>query len=277
MFIGSRQFDFTGRGRRVHVMGILNVTPDSFSDGGRFLDPHKALDQALRMQEEGADFIDIGAESTRPGARDVSEEEELGRLAPVLKILSPRLKIPISIDTRKPGVAEAAFREGAVLLNDVSALESPGMVESVVRHGVPVILMHKKGEPATMQVDPGYDDVLAEVGSYLEGRIRFAVERGVDREKILIDPGLGFGKRLEDNVAILQHLPTFESLKAPVVVGASRKSFLRKIFGEDDASILAGSVAASVLAAVRGASILRVHDVAATQAAIRLAVGEAIP
>ncbi len=269
MIVGDREFNFS---RGCHVMGILNVTPDSFSDGGRFLDPQAALDHALKMQEEGADFVDVGAESTRPGSRSISEAEERERLLPILEKVVAGLKIPVSIDTQKPRIAEWAVAVGASMINDVSALENDGMAEVAARYGVPVVLMHKKGEPLTMQESPSYEDVLDEVRAYLQSRMRFAVERGVAREKILVDPGLGFGKRFEDNLTLLRSLPELQALRAPVVVGASRKSFLRKIFGEDERSLLTGSVAAAVLAASRGAAILRVHDVAATRAAIRLAV-----
>jgi dihydropteroate synthase len=254
VIVGSRDFDFD---RRVYVMGILNVTPDSFSDGGKFLDPEAALDRALRMQEEGADLIDVGAESTRPGASPVPAEEEVRRLVPVLKKILPRLKAPVSVDTRKTRVAEAALAEGAAMINDVSALEGAGMAELAARRGVPVILMHKKGEPKTMQDDPSYGDVVAEVFSYLEGRIRFAVERGVGREKILVDPGIGFGKRPGDNWEILRNLGAFRSLGCPIVVGASRKSLVHGTLG--------GSLAAALLAALGGAAVLRVHDVGATK------------
>lgn len=254
-------------------MGILNITPDSFSDGGKFLDPRAALDHALKMQEEGADIIDVGAESTRPGSHPVFEDQEKARLLPILKAILPKLQIPVSVDTQKPGVAAAAIGEGASLINDVSALEAEGMAEVAARHRVPVILMHKKGEPRTMQDHPAYERVVEEIHSYLSGRIRFATERGIDREKILIDPGLGFGKRFEDNLLILQGLAQFRTLGVPVVVGASRKSFLQKVFGEGKEALLAGSVAAAALAASRGVSLLRVHDVGATKAAIRLAIG----
>ncbi len=253
-------------------MGIVNVTPDSFSDGGRFLDPEKALEHALRLQEEGADLIDIGAESTRPRSLAVTEEEELSRVLPALRKIIPRLKIPVSIDTQKTAVAKAAFDEGAALLNDVSALKSPGMAAITAKYEKPVILMHMRGEPETMQENPVYENVCREVAAFLESRIEFAVNHGIPRDQILIDPGLGFGKRFEDNLTLLNLLSTFRSLQAPIVVGASRKSFLKKIFGEEEASLLAGNAAASVIAASRGASILRVHDVAVTKAAIRLAM-----
>lgn len=268
MLIGQREFDFS---RGCHVMGILNVTPDSFSDGGNFLDPGAALDQALKMQEEGADLVDVGAESTRPGSFPIPEEEERKRLLPVLRKIVPRIKIPISIDTKKPGIADLGLREGAAMINDVAALRREGMAEVAARYRVPVILMHMQGEPPTMQRNPSYEDLIQDVLLFLQERMRYAVDRGIDRERILVDPGLGFGKRFEDNLTILNRLPEFEVLGAPLVVGASRKSFLRKIFGEDEKALLLGSAAAAALAASKGASILRVHDVAATKAAIRLA------
>lgn len=269
MIIGNKKFDFESG--HVYVMGILNVTPDSFSDGGRFLDPERALDQALRLEEEGADMIDVGAESTRPGSDPVSPEEELRRLLPVLKKILPRLKIPVSIDTQKASVAHAALSEGAAMINDVSALGDPEMASVISRHRVPIILMHKKGESKTMQANPSYEDVLREVSFFLSTQVSFAEKNGIGRDRVLIDPGLGFGKRSEDNLALLRLLGELKAVHRPIVVGASRKSFLRRIFGEDPASLLAGSVAAALLAAKRGAGLLRVHDVGPTKAAIELA------
>lgn len=256
-------------------MGILNVTPDSFSDGGLYLDPEAALDRALQLQGEGADVIDIGAESTRPGASPVPADEERDRLLPVVRKLIPKLKVPLSIDTQKAGVADAALSEGAALINDVSALSDPEMPEVIARRGVPAILMHRKGTPETMQQNPRYEDVIGEIRAFFEERIGFAVGRGIARERLLIDPGLGFGKRVEDNVEILRRLSSFQDLELPLVIGASRKSFLRKIFGEG--SLAAGNAAAEVLAISGGARMLRVHDVAATKAVIRLAEGAPFP
>ncbi len=267
MRIGSRQFHFDGQ---TYVMGILNVTPDSFSDGGLYLDPGKALDYALQMQAEGADLLDIGGESTRPGAESVPSEDEWKRLCPILNPLASRLSIPISVDTRKASVARRALGEGASLINDISALGDPEMAGVLATAQAPVILMHMRGEPGTMQAVPiHYDDVVLEIIEFLEGRMRHAVARGVSPEGILIDPGLGFGKRPEDNWEILKRLQEFCRWNAPVVIGASRKSFVRQKFGVDPGQILEGSVTVAVDAASRGASVVRVHDVKATVQALR--------
>lgn len=249
-------------------MGILNATPDSFSDGGLYLDPEKALDRALQMQEEGAGIIDVGGESTRPGAVPVPLEEELRRVLPVLKKIIPRLKIPLSIDTRKAVVAEAALGEGAQIVNDISALRDSQMPQVVQRNGATVILMHMRGEPKTMQENVRYDDPVVEIVRYLKERILFAFGKGIPREKIWIDPGIGFGKRIEDNLEILKRLSKFKKLECPIVFGSSRKSFIHKLLGDDPQQVLMGSVITAVLAAERGASILRVHDVKETKKAL---------
>lgn len=246
-------------------MGILNATPDSFSDGGLYLDPEKALDHALQMQEEGADLIDVGGESTRPGSDPVSVEEELRRVLPVLKKIIPRLKTPLSIDTRKAAVAEAALGEGARIVNDISALRDPQMPQVVQKNGATVILMHMKGEPKTMQENVGYDDPVVEIARYLKERILFAFGKGIPREKIWIDPGIGFGKRVEDNLEILKRLSDFKKLECSIVFGSSRKSFIHKFLGDDPQQVLMGSLVTALLAAERGASILRVHDVKETK------------
>ncbi len=268
MRIGSHDFDFTGR---VYVMGILNVTPDSFSDGGRFQDPERALDQALRMQEEGADLIDVGAESTRPGADPVSAEEERSRLLPVLQKIAPRIKIPLSIDTQKADVADGALAEGGAMINDVSALDDGAMAGVVVRRRAAVILMHRRGNSKTMQTNLFYENVVSEISEFLRERTKKALSLGIAQDRILIDPGLGFGKRFEDNEKILQGLSHMKGLGFPIVIGASRKAFLKRRFGENPENLLAGSVAAALTAAEKGAGLLRVHDVAVTKAAIRLA------
>lgn len=268
MIIGNRQFDFE---RHVYVMGILNVTPDSFSDGGMYLDPDNALEQALRLEAEGADVLDLGAESTRPGSEAVSEDEERRRLMPVLRSLLPRLRIPISIDTQKAAVAQEALSIGASMINDISSLGDPDMASVVSKARVPVVLMHKKGEPKTMQDAPHYEDVLSEVCSFLERRVSYAESCGIRRERILIDPGLGFGKRFEDNLVLLRLLGDLKAVHQPIVIGASRKSLIRRIFGEAPERVLAGSVAAALMAAINGAGLIRAHDVAATKAAIDLA------
>ncbi len=256
-------------------MGILNVTPDSFSDGGQFMDPERALDRALQMQEEGADILDMGAESTRPGAEPVDSREELKRLLPVLKKVAPKLKIPVSIDTYKASVAEVCLQEGGGLINDISALRGCGdpepisMIDVIARFGVPIILMHMKGEPRTMQNDVNNDDVISVLGTFFRERVHEATRGGVT--DILLDPGIGFGKSAEDNMKIMRNLEAFHPLEYPLVVGTSRKSFLRKIVGEDPGQILIGSIMTALLGAWRGASLLRIHDVKETRAAIRLA------
>lgn len=250
-------------------MGILNRTPDSFSDGGLYLDPEKALDRALQMEAEGAALIDLGGESTRPGAVPVSGEDEWARVGPVLQMLASRLRIPISVDTRKASVAQRALGEGASLINDVSALGDPEMAGVIAAARASVILMHMRGEPGTMQAVPiHYDDVVLEIIEFLESRIRHAVARGVSRERILIDPGLGFGKRPEDNWDILKRLGAFQKLKAPIVIGASRKSFVRQKFGTEPERLIAGSVSVALEAVRQGAALVRVHDVGATVQAL---------
>lgn len=261
-----------GIGRKVLVMGILNVTPDSFSDGGRFIDPDAAAAHALRMQAEGADIIDIGGESTRPGADPVPVEEELRRLLPVLERLRGKLKVPVSIDTYKAEVAEAALRHGARIVNDVTALRGdPRMAELVAREGVGVVLMHMKGTPRTMQENPTYADVVAEVISFLEERIAFAREWGIDPEQVAVDPGIGFGKTVEHNLEIFRRLGEFRALGRPILVGPSRKSFIGAILGLPVGERLEGTLAACAVAVVRGADIVRVHDVLPARRAVDLA------
>ncbi len=254
------------------MMGILNVTPDSFSDGGLYSDPRRALARALQMQKEGADLIDVGGESTRPGARPVSAREELRRVLPVLERLAGKLRIPFSIDTRKAAVAEAALQAGAGLVNDITALKDPRMPEVVAQAGVPVILMHLRGTPRTMQRCPRYRRVVSEVISELKGSIRKALAAGIPRDKILIDPGLGFGKRPEDNWLLLKNLPALKALGFPVVVGPSRKSFIGlALNGAPPEDRLIGTAAAVALSVAGGADIVRVHDVAAMRQAALVA------
>jgi len=255
------------------IMGVVNVTPDSFSDGGRYLDPAKALAHARQLIADGADLLDIGGESTRPGAQPVSEEEELARVLPLVEALrdSP---IPISVDTRRPRVMREAIQAGASMINDVEALESPGALAAVAASDCGVCLMHKKGDPATMQRDPSYADVVAEVKAYLASRIDAAERAGIARHRITIDPGFGFGKNRAHNLELLRRLAEFRSLGVPVIAGLSRKSMLGGITGKPVEERLAASIAAAVLAAERGAHILRVHDVAETKDA--LAVRQAL-
>ena len=248
-------------------MGILNVTPDSFSDGGQFLTPRKAVAHALRMEEEGSDILDVGGESTRPGARPVSVEEELGRILPVVEKLSKRLHIPISVDTSKPAVAEAAIKAGACLINDVTALRNPRMREVAAFLGVPVILMHMRGTPLSMQRNPSYRRLIPEILGELRRSIAQALESGISRKKILIDPGLGFGKNVQDNLRILKNLSAFKALGFPVVVGPSRKSFIGRALVQADGEVPApkervwATAAAVALSIAACADIVRVHDV----------------
>jgi dihydropteroate synthase len=246
-------------------MGILNVTPDSFSDGGRFLDHEDAVAQSLRMAEEGADIVDVGGESTRPGSDEVPVDEEIDRTVPVVKRLVAELDIPISIDTRKAEVARSALDAGAVIVNDVSAARDPQMFEMVEEAGAGLILMHMLGEPKTMQEEPRYDDVVREVREYLGARLDAAVAAGVERDRLCIDPGLGFGKTYEHNLELMLEIDTFLDLGAPLLVGPSRKSFIGKAL--DDArpeDRLEGSLGAVAWLAGRGAHIVRVHDVKET-------------
>lgn len=257
---------------RPRVAGILNVTPDSFSDGGRFLESAAALDHARAMIAEGADMIDIGGESTRPGSRRISAEEELGRVLPVLAALAPESPVPISIDTTKPEVAEECLKRGADIINDVSGLRNPAMREVAARHLAPVIIMHMQGTPETMQKNPHYDRVVEEVMQYLEKQAAVAKKEGIDQ--IIVDPGIGFGKTVEHNLTILNRLHEFRQLGYPVMVGVSRKSFIQKILGIGSDATLEGTLAAAAIAAYNGADVLRVHDVAAGRRAV--AIAEAI-
>jgi dihydropteroate synthase len=255
------------------VMGILNVTPDSFSDGGRFLDPEKAVDQALAMQAAGAAIIDIGGESTRPGAAMVGVEFEMDRVLPVIEALRSKLKVPISIDTRKAVVASAALDEGAAIVNDVSGLTfDPIMMRSVAQAGAALILMHTLGTPETMNRQARYKDVVAEVNAFLERQAEAAVAAGVPRARIIVDPGLGFAKNARHNLKLMGGLSEICALGYPVLVGASRKRFVRAIAGGTESDLLFGNVAANALAVAAGASIVRVHDPGPTAAAVKMAV-----
>jgi dihydropteroate synthase len=249
------------------VMGIVNITPDSFHDGGLFAATGDAIAHARQLIEEGADLLDLGGESTRPGAVPISLEEELARVLPVLEAVCDS-GVPISVDTRHPEVMRAALAAGAAMINDVNALRAPEAIEAVVGTDASVCLMHMQGEPRTMQQAPQYADVVADVTAFLRSRIEECVAAGISRDRIVIDPGFGFGKRFEDNVALARALPALASL-APVLVGMSRKSMIGVMTGRSStADRLAGSVAAALWAAARGAAILRVHDVAATRDAL---------
>jgi len=259
---------------RPRVMGIVNVTPDSFSDGGRFLDPGRAIAHARQLAAEGADILDLGAESTRPGAAPVSEAEEIARLVPVLEALR-ELSVPISVDTLKPGVMRAAIAHGASMINDVRALREPGALEAIAASEVAVCLMHMQGEPRTMQKDPRYVDVVGEVKDFLAKRVGLCLAAGIGRERIVVDPGFGFGKTLGHNMTLLRHLDELAPPGFATLAGLSRKSSLGQITGRPPEKRLAASLAAALLAAERGAKILRVHDVAETRDV--LAVLDALP
>ncbi len=253
-------------------MGVVNVTPDSFSDGGRFLDADAAVEHGLGLASEGADILDIGGESTRPGADPVGEDEELRRVVPVIERLARSGQARLSIDTTKVAVARAALEAGASLVNDVSALRfDPGMAALVAETGAGCCLMHMLGEPRTMQEDPRYDDVVSEVKAFLEERLAFAVAEGIDEERVWLDPGIGFGKTAEHNLELLRRLGEIVAIGRPVVVGTSRKSFLGKITGRGEEGRLAGTLASNVLALERGAEVFRVHDVAQNADALAVA------
>ncbi|QFY88254.1 dihydropteroate synthase [Magnetovirga frankeli] len=261
-------------------MGILNVTPDSFSDGGRFNDRDAALRQAERLAAEGAAIIDIGGESTRPGAKAVSVQQELDRVMPLIERLHDELSLPLSIDTSKPEVMRAAVAAGAGLINDVYALRREGALQAAAELAVPVCLMHMQGEPRLMQHNPSYADVVAEVADFFAERIGACEQAGIRRDRLLLDPGFGFGKTLQHNLQLLARLARFNALGLPLLVGISRKSMIGALL--DKAPVdqrLYGSLAAAVLAAERGASILRVHDVKATVDALKVvaAMAEWVP
>lgn len=264
---GGRALDL----RRVAVMGVLNITPDSFSDGGLFLSRERALERAIEIAEEGADIIDVGGESTRPGADAVSVEDELNRVVPVIEALHKVIALPISIDTSKPEVMRRAVAAGAGMINDVRALRAPGALSVAAQLRVPVCLMHMQGEPRTMQDNPHYDDVVAEVKAFLRTRREACIAAGIPEERIVIDPGFGFGKTAEHNLALLRHLDQLKSLGSPLLVGLSRKSVIGSVLDLPIGQRLHASVALAVIAARNGANIVRVHDVRATREAIRMA------
>jgi len=252
------------------IMGILNVTPDSFSDGGKYDRVEAAFKHALNMQAEGADIIDVGGESTRPGAESVGEEQEIQRVVPVIEAIRAKSDVLISVDTSKPAVMRAAIQAGASMVNDVNALQEDGAVECCADLGVPVCLMHMKGEPRTMQQNPVYQDVTGEVSGFLQQRARLCIEAGIAKENIVIDPGFGFGKNLDQNVTLFKQLNVICKLNFPVLVGISRKSMLGQILDRPVDERLAGSVAAAVMAYTKGARLFRVHNVAATHDALQI-------
>ena len=266
--LGKKILDLSSR---TYLMGILNVTPDSFSDGGKFLNPKDAIKQALIMAEQGADIIDVGGESTRPGSDSVPLEEELRRVIPVIEELVKKTDIPVSIDTCKSEVAARALDSGAEMVNDISALRfDPEMKKIISKYDVPVILMHIKGTPKNMQDNPHYDNVIQEISDYLRESIQMAEDSGISKDKIIIDPGIGFGKRVRDNLEILRNLNKFTSLGKPILLGLSRKSFIGKVLDLPLDQRLEGSLAATAVAILNGAKILRVHDVKESKRAAQM-------
>ncbi len=265
-------------GVRTAIMGVVNVTPDSFSDGGRFYAARDAIRHARILVEEGVDIIDIGGESSRPYADDVAADMEMARVLPVIEGLAGKINVPISIDTTKAVVAEAAVSAGASIINDIGALRlDPDMAEVAVRHDLPVILMHMQGLPRTMQINPSYADVVADVKRFLAEALRSAEAAGIDRAKLIIDPGIGFGKSIAHNLTLLRNLPALSELDAPILVGPSRKAFIRKLLADGPAELTAdcpevatGTQAAVAAAVLNGAHIVRVHDVAATRATLKI-------
>jgi len=274
--IGNKDFEL---GKQTIIMGILNVTPDSFSDGGKFFSTKDAVKQAIRMEKEGADIIDIGGESTRPGAANVTKDEEIKRVVPVIEELVDKINIPLSIDTYKSNVAEKALNLGASMVNDITALQGDKkLVNIVAEYNVPICLMHMKGNPCDMQKNPVYNDVVKEIKCFFKERTEYAMFHGVKRENIIIDPGLGFGKRtgmgIEDNCEILSRLSELKDLGFPIMIGASRKTFIGNVCGKDKplpvTNRLEGSLAAACLAIAYGADIVRVHDVKETHRCVDL-------
>lgn len=262
---GNYQLDLS----RPRIMGIVNVTPDSFSDGGQFSSTELAIEHALELVAEGADILDIGGESTRPGATPVSLEDELARVIPVIQALSQKVSVPISIDTYKPEVMRQAIVAGASIVNDIRALQEPGALEVVAASSAGVCLMHMQGNPQTMQLDPQYENVVEEVKAFLQARQQAATDAGISKQRIVLDPGFGFGKRTVHNIALIQNLDKLTAIGS-LLVGLSRKSVLGAIAGGDEQQRLHAGLAASVISAMKGAKILRVHDVKATVDALKV-------
>jgi dihydropteroate synthase len=266
-------------GKKTTIMGILNVTPDSFSNGGKYRSLDLAFERALKMVEEGVDIIDVGGESTRPGANPVPIEKELKRVIPVIKKIEKEIDVPISIDTSKATVAKEALDVGAEMVNDITALREERMAEVAADYDAPICLMHMQGDPKNMQKEPFYEDVVGEIISFLRERIDYALSKGIKKDKIIIDPGIGFGKRtgcgIEDNCAIICHLGEFKSLGFPIMISASRKRFIGNVCADEQqlpvSDRLEGSIAASALAVANGADIVRTHDVKETKRAIKMA------
>ena len=256
--------------KRPLVMGILNITPDSFSDGGKYLDFSDALKRAHAMIEEGVDIIDIGGESTRPGSDPVSIDEELKRIIPIIEALKRDSNIAISVDTYKPEVMKEVIDMDVAMINDVYALTQPGAIDVIKKSEVGICLMHMQGTPKTMQINPTYKNVVSEVKSFLKGRAEMLISGGIDQSRIILDPGFGFGKTFEHNIEMLKKLESFQSLKFPLLVGLSRKSFIRKILNGEHDDHLSGSISAAIFSVLKGAKILRVHDVKETLSALKI-------
>ena len=257
--------------QNLKIMGVLNITPDSFSDGGRFLNPKSAIEQAQLMVEQGADIIDIGGESTRPGAPAVSAEDELLRVLPVIEALSDKINVPISIDTSKPIVMQKSVEAGASIINDVCALQNEGALETAKSLGVDVCLMHMQGEPRTMQKNPTYDNVVEDVKAFFKERITACMAVGIQPESIILDPGFGFGKSLAHNIALLKNLFDFHEFGVSILAGLSRKSMIGVLLGDKEVGArMIGSVTAALIAVENGANIIRAHDVAETNDALKV-------
>jgi len=259
-------------GRRTLIMGILNITPDSFSDGGCFADYQKALAQALELISAGADILDVGGESTRPGSAPVPLEVELERVVPIIRAVREKSDIPISVDTNKAEVALRSLEAGADIINDVSSLRfDPGMARAAAESGAPLILMHMLGTPRTMQVNPVYESVISEITAFLEERMKFAVQNGIERSQIVVDPGIGFGKTVTHNLNIIRNLDSFSCMDRPILLGVSRKRFIGSVLGRAEDQRELGTAVANAFGVAAGAHILRVHDVAFHREAVRMA------
>ena len=256
--------------KRPLLMGILNITPDSFSDGGKYLTLNEALKRAHEMIEEGVDIIDIGGESTRPGSEPVSADEELKRIMPIIEALKKDSDIAISVDTYKAEVMKEVIDMDVAMINDVYALRQPGAIDVIKHSKVGICLMHMQGTPQTMQINPQYTNVVNEVKLFLEARANDLVSEGIDKSRMILDPGFGFGKTFEHNIELLQHLESLQSLKLPLLVGLSRKSFIRKILSGEHDDHLSGSIAAAIFSVIKGAKILRVHGVKETKSALKV-------
>lgn len=253
------------------IMGILNITPDSFSDGGHYLSLSNAVARAKQMVAEGVDIIDIGGESTRPGAENiVNAEEELKRIIPVIRALKNEIDTPISVDTYKPEVMQAAIEAGANMINDIYALQKPGALEVISKYKVPVCLMHMKGEPSTMQQKPAYENVIDEINDFFAQRIKACENAGINKNRLILDPGFGFGKTTEHNALLTKKLDLFSTFELPILFGASRKASIGAILNKPASERLYGSIAVAVMAAIKGAAIIRVHDVAETVDALKV-------